>query len=336
MLKWYKIICLAIFSLALFGCEIATRPIEEESDNESDEPIIIPSIPDEPKEPTLEEIRMWTDSLTWTPYREFYYNIALNYCDKDAYSLVEYRKDIQYSEKMHFGYTNKYIENCDKEYLPNHDNICVYISYQYNPHRNEWIKESEYASYPDRIQELNDLFDSYLEAATNGEMSIEEYDTKTSEIYNEIKELQGKMNYYLAPVEKEWFLTTYNLIENSYTDYSDANYGGAMFYYSKYRYDTIEQLNANLESLNELAKEDWIRGIGIIRDFGELLSTEAILKCAEPIFEYEAYHDEHFPGTVVKYFGSSIKTIQYYTYNIAFFDGEYWAESMYNYLNGKW
>ena len=118
MTKIIKMVFVLILLFSVVGCEmgIATRTIEEEIDN-PDKPIVNPIDSGDPivnpeiiSEPTEAEIKMWTDFLTDNIYREFYYNIALNYLDNTVEHPIDYREDIEYNSKIHFGavYMNDY------------------------------------------------------------------------------------------------------------------------------------------------------------------------------------------------------------------------------------
>lgn len=299
-----------IMLMAVFACScdiIATRSISDGSEENNDQNSNVENQTDIQKQPYdySKELEKRLDNEAFACYYRFMSDVYVTQLSEP----IGWRNDIDYNDKISFGYCSKIKEGYDKCIADYAGRVRVHIALDKNYPSliNEWLAQNN-LSYS-VIEEMEAEWERLSNAR---EVEQAYYIEKEIDAYYEQIELAIKNGYYdlLAPLLNGKFQFSLN----------DEFIG---------TFDNLEECNNYLEVLNQISTNEYVRTISIVYDFGELVSKQLYLSYfAEYYANLRRYYEEHnlYYNVIEDQYGEDV---HYIRMGFVFVENESWLAAFF-------
>ena len=181
------------------------------------------------------------------------YQFISDVCVKELNEPIGWRRDINYNDKISFGYANKIKDSYDKCVTDRAGQVRVYINLDkiHNELINQWLISDNlsYTEADQMLQEWNQLVES-------GEFEQAYYLQKEMEAYDEKIELSIEQGY--SKLLSPYF--------NGQFSFNQGNFIGV--------FSDLDECNEYMEAINQICSNDYVLQVSVLYDFGELVSKE--------------------------------------------------------------
>ena len=217
------------------------------------------------------------------------YRFISEVCQADLNESIGWRSDINYTDKIYFGYINKIKDGYDKCLSDNAGQVKVHIALDrnYRELTDEWLASDNlsYLELEEMKEEYQQLIDSNeLEKASNLRQEIYEYEHQIGLSIN-----NGYSNLLLPYLNDQFHF--------------DVGYFVGTF-------SDLDECNEYMEALNQISSFDFVFQVSVVYDFGELVSKELYFSYFEEYYaELKRLAEENGGSFNIDHYGEDVHYI---------------------------